>query len=120
MTARTKATGWSAYVFGEIGSQELDDFGEAIRSQGISPAAVQSLIEAMADRARRYFGEDTNGEDTHGEDTNGELAALGMLDEADAEMASLQDKRASEHGWRTRASSAGRTVNARTATAFGA
>lgn len=106
MTARGKAAGWSAYVFGEIGSQELDDFGEAIRRPGISPAAVRFLIEAMADRARAYFGEDSNG---------GELAALGMLDEADAEMASLEERRRSVRTWRTLVNSPGRTANAITA-----
>jgi hypothetical protein len=83
MTDRKKATHWSAYLFGEIGSQELDDFGEAIRSPCITPAEVWLLAEAMAARARCYFGDGDNGE----------LAALGMLDGADAEIASLQPER---------------------------
>ena len=83
MKDRGKVHHWSAYVFGEIGSQELDDFGEAIRSACISPAEVRSLAEAMADRARSYFGDGDNGE----------WAALGMLDGADAEIAGLQHQR---------------------------
>jgi hypothetical protein len=82
MKDRGKVHHWSAYVFGEIGSQELDDFGEAIRSC-VAPAEVRLLAEAMADRARSYFGD--------GDD--GEWAALGMLDGADAEIAGLQPQR---------------------------
>jgi hypothetical protein len=46
---------WTAYVYGELGAQELDDFGEAIRSPCITPAEVRQLTEAMAERARSYF-----------------------------------------------------------------
>ena len=83
MNNRGKVHHWSAYVFGEIGSQELDDFGEAIRSACITPSEVRLLAEAMADRARSHFGD--------GDD--GEWAALGMLDGADAEIAGLQPQR---------------------------
>ena len=83
MNDRRRARHWSAYVFGEIGSQELDDFGEAIRSPCITPAEVRQLSEAMAERARSYFGDSDNGE----------LAALGMLDGADGEIANLQHQR---------------------------
>jgi hypothetical protein len=87
MKDRGKVHHWSAYVFGEIGSQELDDFGEAIRSPCISPAEVRQLTEAMAERARSYFADGEGGRD------NGEWAALGMLDGADAELADLQHRR---------------------------
>ena len=80
MKDRRRARHWSDYVFGEIGSQELDDFGEAIGSPCITSAEIRLLAEAMADRARSYFG---GGDD-------GEWAALGMLDGADAELADLQ------------------------------
>ena len=106
---RRKATGWSAYVFGEIGSQELDDFGEAIRRPGVSPVTVRLLVEAMANRARSHFGDDNDGE----------LAALGMMDEADAEMAGLQDNRTPPGAWRTITKSAGNAGNTMT-TAMGA
>jgi hypothetical protein len=95
MKDRGKVHHWSAYVFGEIGSQELDDFGEAIRSACITPAEVRQLTEAMAERARFYFGVGDNGE----------WAALGMLDGADAEIAGLQ------HEWTRR----GRRVAVRSA-----
>lgn len=87
MNDRGKVHHWSAYVFGEIGSQELDDFGEAIRSPCITPAEVRRLTEAMAERARSYFADGDGGGD------NGEWAALGMLDGADAELAGLQQQR---------------------------
>ncbi len=88
MNDRRRARHWSDYVFGEIGSQELDDFGEAIRSRCITSAEVRSLTEAMAERARSYFA------DGDGDRDDGELAALGMLDGADAELAGLQPQRA--------------------------
>lgn len=84
MNDRRRARHWTDYVFGEIGSQELDDFGEAIRSAWIAPAEVRLLAEAMADRARSHFGAD---------DHNGGWAALGMLDGADAEIAGLPHRR---------------------------
>ena len=87
MNDRGKVRHWSGYVFGELGSQELDDFGEAIRSPCITSAEVQQLIEALAERARSYFA------DGDGASDNGELAALGMLDGADAELAGLQHER---------------------------
>ncbi len=86
MNDRGKVHHWSAYVFGELGSQELDDFGEAIRSPCITPAEVRRLTEAMAERARSYFADSEGGD-------NGEWAALGMLDGADAELAGLQHQR---------------------------
>ncbi len=88
MNDRGKVHHWSGYVFGEIGSQELDDFGEAIRSPCITPAEVRRLTEAMAERARSYFADGERGGD------NGEWAALGMLDGADGELAGLQGQRA--------------------------
>jgi hypothetical protein len=87
MNERGKVHHWSAYVFGELGSQELDDFGEAIRSPCITPAEVRRLTEAMAERARSYFADVDGGGD------NGAWAALGMLDGADAELAGLQHQR---------------------------
>ena len=87
MKDRGKVHHWSAYVFGELGSQELDDFGEAIRSPCITPAEVRRLTEAMAERARAYFA------DGGGDGDNGEWAALGMLDGADAELAGLRQQR---------------------------
>jgi hypothetical protein len=87
MKDRGKVRHWSAYVFGELGSQELDDFGEAIGSPRITPAEVRQLTEAMAERARSYFAGGEGGGD------DGELAALGMLDGADAELAGLQHAR---------------------------
>ena len=87
MQDRGKVRHWSAYVFGELGSQELDDFGEAIRSPCITPAEVRRLTEAMAERARSYFA------DGDGDGDNGEWASLGMLDGADAELAGLQHER---------------------------
>jgi hypothetical protein len=87
MKHRGKVRHWSGYVFGELGSQELDDFGEAIRSPCITPAEVGLLAKAMAERARAYFADDG------GDGDNGELAALGMLDGADAELAGLQHER---------------------------
>jgi len=87
MKHRGKVRHWSAYVFSELGAQELDDFGEAIRSPCISPAEVRQLAEAMAERARSYFV------DGDGDRDNGELAALGMLDGADGELAGLQHER---------------------------
>jgi hypothetical protein len=87
MQDRGKVRHWSGYVFGELGSQELDDFGEAIRSPCITLAEVRRLTEAMAERARSYFAAGD------GESDNGELAALGMLDGADAELAGLHHER---------------------------
>jgi hypothetical protein len=87
MKHRGRVRHWSAYVFGEHGSQELDDFGEAIRSPCITPAEVRKLTEAMAERARAYFA------DGDGDGDNGELAALGMLDGADSELAALEHER---------------------------
>lgn len=87
MKDRGRVHHWSAYVFGELGSQELDDFGEAIRSPCVTPAEIRRLTEAMAERARSYFA------DGDGEEDNGEWAALGMLDGADAELAGLQHQR---------------------------
>ncbi len=95
-------------MFGEIGSQELDDFGEAIRSPHVTPAEVRLLAEAMAGRARSHFG---------GGD-NGELAALGMLDGADAELASLQHER-TRRARRVAVRSAGLPEDATTSTALG-
>jgi hypothetical protein len=86
MKHRGRVRHWSAYVFGVIGSQELDDFGEAIGSPCITPAEVRQLTEAMAERARAYFAD--------GDGDDGELAALGMLDGADAELAGLPHARA--------------------------
>jgi hypothetical protein len=37
MNDRRRVHHWTAYLFGEIGSQELDDFGEAIRSPHVPP-----------------------------------------------------------------------------------
>ena len=87
MKNRGKVRHWSGYVFGELGSQELDDFGAAIRSPCITAAEVRQLTEAMAERARSYFA------DVDGASDNGELAALGMLDGADAELAGVQHER---------------------------
>jgi hypothetical protein len=93
MKERAKVHHWSAYVFGEIGSQELDDFGEAIRSPCITSAEVRRLTEAMAERARSYFADGHGDGDSHEGSDNGELAALGMLDGADAELAGLPPQR---------------------------
>ncbi len=87
MNDRGRVHHWSAYVFGALGAQELDEFGEAIRSPCITPAEVRRLTEAMAERARSYFA------DGEGDRDNGEWAALGMLDGADAELAGLQPHR---------------------------
>jgi hypothetical protein len=38
MKDRRRVHHWTAYLFGEIGSQELDDLGEAIRSPHVTPA----------------------------------------------------------------------------------
>jgi hypothetical protein len=88
MNDRGKVHHWSDYVFGALGAQELDDFGEAIRSPCITPAEVRRLTEAMAERARSYF------EDLDGARDNGAWAAFGMLDGADAELAALHPQRA--------------------------
>jgi hypothetical protein len=115
MKDRGKIHHWSGYVFGEIGSQELDDFGEAIRSPCITSAEIRRLTEAMAERARSYFA------DGHGESDsdNGELAALGMLDGADAELAALPHQRA-PHVRRVGVRSAGVAEGTTTSTALGA
>ncbi|HSY41005.1 MAG TPA: hypothetical protein VLA79_15810 [Polyangia bacterium] len=114
MNDRGKVHHWSAYVFGEIGSQELDDFGEAIRSPCITSAEVRRLTEAMAERARSYFA------DGDGDRDNGEWAALGMLDGADAELAGLQSQRAPRARRVGVPRSAGVAEDAMTPTALGA
>ena len=114
MNDRGKVHHWSAYVFGEIGSQELDDFGEAIRSPCITSAEVRRLTEAMAERARSYFAAGDGGGD------NGEWAALGMLDGADAELAGLQGQRAPRARRAGVPRSAGVAEDAMASTALGA
>ena len=113
MKHRGKVRHWSAYVFGELGSQELDDFGEAIRSPCISPAEVRQLAEAMAERARSYFADGDGARD------DGELAALGMLDGADSEVAALQHER-TRRARRVAVRSAGAAVDAMASAALGA
>jgi hypothetical protein len=113
MNDRGKVHHWSAYVFGELGSQELDDFGEAIRSPCITPAEVRRLTEAMAERARSYFA------DGDGAGDDGEWAALGMLDGADAELAGLQHQR-TPRVRRMAGRSASVAEDAMTSTALGA
>ena len=117
MKDRGKVHHWSGYVFGEIGSQELDDFGEAIRSPCITSAEVGRLTEAMAERARCYFA-DGHG-DSDGNSENGELAALGMLDGADAELAGFPHQRAPRVR-RAGVRSAGVAEETTTSTALGA
>ena len=119
MKERAKVHHWSAYVFGEIGSQELDDFGEAIRSPCITSAEVRRLTEAMAERARSYFADGHGDGDSHEGSDNGELAALGMLDGADAELAGLQPQRA-PRARRVGLRSASVAEDAMTSTALGA
>jgi hypothetical protein len=113
MNDRGRVHHWSGYVFGELGAQELDDFGEAIRSPCITPAEVRRLTEAMAERARSYFAA------LDGDRDNGEWAALGMLDGADAELAGLQPQRA-PRARRVGLRSASVAEDAMTSTALGA
>ena len=76
----SRVTSWSAYVFGQIGMAEQDQFAADIRKPG---ADIDALKAAMVDRARRYFRDSYESES----------AVYGMIETANVEMDNLKEER---------------------------